>query len=115
MSGKTIWTIGHSTHPLEEFISMLQSFQVELVADIRRYPGSKRYPYFNTEALRVSLPAEGIGYTHLEDLGGRRPALPDSKNRAGGMPLFAGMLIIWKHRLFAKPLNCWRNWRPPNG
>ncbi len=64
MAGKTIYTIGHSTHPLAEFVAMLQSFQVELVADIRRYPSSKRYPHFNLEALRVSLPAEGIGYTH---------------------------------------------------
>ena len=90
MTGKTIWTIGHSTHPLEEFVLMLQSFQVELVADIRSYPGSKRYPHFNIEALRVSLPAEGIGYTHIKDLGGRRPALPDSKNTGWRLAAFRG-------------------------
>jgi uncharacterized protein (DUF488 family) len=90
MTGKTIWTIGHSTHPLTEFVAMLQSFQVELVADIRSYPGSKRYPHFNIEALRVSLPAEGIGYTHFKDLGGRRPARPDSHNTGWRHAAFRG-------------------------
>ena len=47
----TIWTIGHSTHSLEEFINMLQSFSIELVADIRSFPGSRRYPHFNKEAF----------------------------------------------------------------
>ncbi len=90
MAGKTIYTIGHSTHPLAEFVAMLQSFQVELVADIRRYPSSKRYPHFNLEALRVSLPAEGIGYTHLKDLGGRRPAQPGSQNTGWRHSAFRG-------------------------
>src|SRR5882762_8332453 len=86
----TIWTIGHSTHPLEEFIAMLQSFGIELVADIRSFPGSNRYPHFNKEALEVSLPAAGIQYLHLKDLGGRRKAQPDSKNTAWRHAAFRG-------------------------
>ena len=46
-----IWTIGHSTRTLEELLSMLQSFSIELVADVRNFPGSRKYPYFNKESL----------------------------------------------------------------
>jgi uncharacterized protein (DUF488 family) len=77
---KTIWTIGHSTHSIDEFIYMLKAFQIEWVADIRSLPGSRRYPHFNKEALQVSLPGSHIKYIHLDKLGGRRKALPDSVN-----------------------------------
>ncbi|MEJ7676706.1 MAG: DUF488 domain-containing protein [Segetibacter sp.] len=72
-----IYTIGHSTHTSEEIISMLQSFQIELVADIRSLPGSRRYPHFNKEALEISLSLNNIKYVHLIDLGGRRKVKPD--------------------------------------
>ena len=84
----TIYTIGHSTHSLDGFIHMLHSFQIEMVVDIRNYPGSKRYPYFNQFALEQSLPAHGIKYLHIKALGGRRRANPDSKN------------IVWRHPAF---------------
>jgi uncharacterized protein (DUF488 family) len=87
---KTIWTIGHSTHSLAEFITMLQSFQIELVADIRSFPGSRRYPHFNKEALQVSLPQNNIQYIHFKDLGGRRKTNPDSTNTAWHHPAFRG-------------------------
>jgi len=87
---KLIYTIGHSTRSLEEFISMLASFQVHLVADIRSYPGSRRYPHFNKEALEVSLPEHGINYIHLKDLGGRRKVVKDSKNIAWKNDAFRG-------------------------
>jgi uncharacterized protein (DUF488 family) len=77
---KTIWTIGHSTHSFEEFGLMLHSFNIELVADVRNYPGSRKYPQFNKDALEISLPQTGIQYVHLKDPGGRRKANPDSKN-----------------------------------
>jgi len=76
----TIYTIGHSTHPIDEFIAMLQSFSITLVADIRNYPGSRRYPQFNQDALENSLTQERIGYIHLKELGGRRKPVPDSVN-----------------------------------
>ena len=88
MQEKKIWTIGHSTHTLEEFVAMLQYFNIEEVVDIRSYPGSRKYPQFNKEALEISLPLNKISYVHLKDLGGRRKADPDSKN------------TIWHHLAF---------------
>ena len=76
---KTIWTIGHSTRSFEEFLEMLHSFSIKLIADVRSYPGSRRFPQFNKEALEVSLPQDNIQYVHLKNLGGRRKANPDSK------------------------------------
>jgi uncharacterized protein (DUF488 family) len=86
----TVWTIGHSTHPLEQFIAMLHSFQIAMLVDIRNYPGSRRYPYFNKEALEISLPANGIRYKHLKELGGRRPPLKNSVNTAWRNDAFRG-------------------------
>ena len=83
--GKTeleIWTIGHSTHPLELFIEALRSFRIEVLVDVRSFPGSRRYPHFNQELLHVSLPAAGIEYRHFPELGGRRRPRPDSNNMA---------------------------------
>ena len=77
---KAIWTIGHSTRSLEEFIAMLQSFNIELIADIRSFPGSRKFPQFNKEVLVISLPHHNIQYVHLKDLGGRRKETPNSKN-----------------------------------
>ena len=77
---KIIWTIGHSTHPLKEFVDMLQSFNIEKVADIRSFPGSRKFPQFNKEALEMSLPQNYIEYIHIKELGGRRKGNKDSKN-----------------------------------
>ena len=87
---KTIWTIGHSTHPFEEFTAMLQSFRIELVADIRSFPGSRKFPQFNKEALQITLPQNHIQYIHLKNLGGRRKVKPDSKNTEWRHPAFRG-------------------------
>ncbi len=86
----TIWTIGHSTRSFEEFEAMLQSFNIELVADVRSYPGSRKFPQFNKEALAFSLPQTNIQYVHLKGLGGRRKAKPDSKNFTWRHPAFRG-------------------------
>ncbi len=85
-----MWTIGHSTHPIGTFLEMLRSFNIEIVADVRRFPGSRRYPQFNVEPLRSSLAEAGIGHVHMEDLGGRRPPLPDSPNDGWRMAQFRG-------------------------
>ena len=77
---KSIYTIGHSTRTLEEFIEMLQSFEIQHLVDIRGLPGSNKYPQFNKENLGVVLPEIGIAYTHLTLLGGRRKVHKDSKN-----------------------------------
>src|SRR5207248_11511596 len=75
-----IWTIGHSTRTIEEFIGALQAHGIKLVADVRLLPGSKRYPQFNREELARSLSESGIGYEHFPELGGRRKARKDLRN-----------------------------------
>lgn len=87
---KLVWTIGHSTRTFEHFTSMLQSFHIEIVPDIRSFPGSRRYPHFNKEALEILLPDKGINYVHLKKLGGRRPVQPGSKNTVWKHPAFRG-------------------------
>jgi len=89
-SDKTIWTIGHSTRSLEDLINLLNSFNIELLADIRSYPGSKRFPHFNKEMLSVSLEKKDITYLHMPELGGRRKPLSGSKNFAWQNSAFRG-------------------------
>lgn len=68
----TVWTIGHSTRSAGEFLDVLQAHGIEVVADVRRFPGSRRHPQFGSEALAATLDASGIGYAWLSRLGGRR-------------------------------------------
>jgi uncharacterized protein (DUF488 family) len=89
-SSKTIWTIGHSTRSISEFITLLSETGIELLADIRRFPSSARYPHFNKDALAHTLRTCGIGYLHIEELGGRRKPLPDSKNSGWKNTAFRG-------------------------
>ena len=88
MVSPALWTIGHSTRSLEDFIALLAEHRVEAVADIRRIPASRRYPHFGQEALRAALQARGLGYEHLLELGGRRRPRPDSPNTG------------WRHEAF---------------
>jgi uncharacterized protein (DUF488 family) len=85
-----IWTIGHSTRTIEEFIGALQANGIKLVADVRLLPGSKRYPQFNKEELARSLSENGISYGHFQELGGRRRARKDSHNTAWRNESFRG-------------------------
>jgi uncharacterized protein (DUF488 family) len=85
-----IWTIGHSTRSIDTFISLLKANGIILLADVRLLPGSKRYPQFNKEKLSDSLGKAGIRYEHFPELGGRRKAKPDSKNRAWRNESFRG-------------------------
>lgn len=78
----TIYTIGHSTRTLDELIELLRENGIERLADIRRYPGSRRYPHFSRESLEAELPARGIEYDHMPELGGRRRPRKDSPNTA---------------------------------
>ncbi|MDR2234993.1 MAG: DUF488 domain-containing protein [Chryseobacterium sp.] len=75
-----IYTIGHSTRSIEDFVSLLKEFNIELLVDIRRFPGSRRYPWFSKENLEKELPENGISYLHMEALGGRRKVQPGSQN-----------------------------------
>jgi uncharacterized protein (DUF488 family) len=70
----TVYTIGHSTRSIEDFIALLAAAGVDCVADVRRFPFSRRHPQFNGEALARALDAAGIAYRHFPALGGRRSA-----------------------------------------
>jgi uncharacterized protein (DUF488 family) len=85
-----IWTIGHSTRNIDIFISLLEENGIKLLADVRLWPGSKRYPQFNKEALAESLYAHGIRYEHFPELGGRRKPKADSRNTAWRNASFRG-------------------------
>ena len=88
--GKEIWTIGHSTRTQEEFLELLRNFRIDQLVDVRRYPGSRKYPHFNKDHLEVFLPQNQIGYLHLEALGGRRKVSKDSRNMAWRLISFRG-------------------------
>lgn len=72
------YTLGHSTRSLDEFCQLLEENQVEQVLDVRRYPGSRRFPHFQAEVLAEQLQRRGIDYLHLPQLGGRRQPRSDS-------------------------------------
>ena len=86
----TIYTVGHSTRAADELLGLLRDAEVKLVADVRAFPSSRRYPQFNRGALALWLPSAGIGYEHLPGLGGRRSPSPDSPNRGWREPAFRG-------------------------
>ena len=67
MQPPIIWTIGHSTRPLDEFVGLLRGERIELLADVRRYPASRLHPHFNAEALRRSLIAADLRYEGYPD------------------------------------------------
>src|SRR3954447_10412927 len=85
-----MYTIGHSTRPLADFLELLHENEVGRLADIRRYPGSRRYPHFSSESLAHALPEAGIAYVHMPELGGRRKPRPDSPNAAWRNEQFRG-------------------------
>ena len=86
----SIWTIGHSTRSIEDFIEILHHYQIEVLVDVRHFPGSRRFPHFNHAALLKALTTAGIRYEHLVQLGGRRPPRPDSHNVAWRNASFRG-------------------------
>jgi uncharacterized protein (DUF488 family) len=85
-----VWTIGHSTRDLKTFLGLLQENNIGILADVRRFPGSRRHPQFGQDALRQSLSSAGIEYVHFEELGGHRKPRPDSKNLAWRNDSFRG-------------------------
>lgn len=70
----TIWTIGHSTRSTSEFVDLLRHYQISAPVDVRRFPGSSRFPHFDKPALRGSLARAGTRHEQLVELGGRRYA-----------------------------------------
>ena len=90
MTLSTVWTIGHSNRPLEAFLDVLGHYRIEAVADVRRFPGSKRQPSYGQQSLRASLARRGIEYAWLPALGGRRRPRADSPNTAWRNASFRG-------------------------
>ena len=76
----TIWTIGHSTRTFDEFLGLLTEYGIHAIADVRSFPGSRRYPYFGRESLAESLPAHNVRYQWFQHLGGRRRVNKESPN-----------------------------------
>ncbi len=73
----TLYTIGHSTRTLDELIEALHAHSILTLADIRSFPMSRRLPHFNRESLEKTLPAGGIQYVWMKELGGRRKTIRD--------------------------------------
>src|SRR5262245_48321080 len=87
---RTLWTIGHSNRSIEQFLDLLRENQSECLADVRRFPGSRKHPQFGKDELPRSLANAGIEYRHFEALGGRRrERLPNSPNSAWRVEQFA--------------------------
>jgi uncharacterized protein (DUF488 family) len=86
----SIFTIGHSTHDPEAFVALLRGAGIELLVDVRRFPSSRRFPWFNAGELERTLGDARIGYRHPEALGGRRDPLPGSVNGGWRVDQFRG-------------------------
>ena len=86
----TLWTIGHSTRAWEVFVGMLRDAGIATLADVRRFAGSRRHPQFSGETMARALPAAGIDYVPMPDLGGRRTARKDSPNTRWRNAAFRG-------------------------
>lgn len=102
MKPRIIYTIGHSTHSFAEFLDMLQSFDIKILADIRSIPGSRKFPQFNKENLEIKLVEARIQYLHLADLGGRRKVKKDSKNNRWNKDAFKGYADYMETEAFEK-------------
>jgi uncharacterized protein (DUF488 family) len=83
-----LWTIGHSTRAVDELVLTLQTERIELLVDVRRFPGSRRLPQFGADSLRDSLDASGIAYHWIAALGGRR------------RPTAASERLAWRNAAF---------------
>lgn len=86
----TVWTIGHSTRSFDEFLAVLGAHRIEAIADVRRFPGSRRLPQYNSEALEQSLGAHDLAYHWIAKLGGRRKPDPNSVNDGWRVAAFRG-------------------------
>ena len=101
----TIWTIGHSTDPIDDFLAKLRAHEITLLADVRRFPGSRRHPQFSQAALSASLDAAHIRYLHLPELGGRRRPRKDSHNSAWRLDAFRGYADYMETAEFASGMS----------
>jgi uncharacterized protein (DUF488 family) len=103
VSGKAfqVFTVGHSTHTAEKFLELLVSQSIRALADVRRFPGSRRHPQFGQEQLSALLATRRIEYLHFPELGGRRKARADSRNTAWRVETFRGYADYMETQDFA--------------
>jgi len=102
---EVIYTIGHSTHPIDEFIRILNTFEIEKVVDVRTIPKSRHNPQFNEEELRNELHKHDIKYLRLEGLGGLRHTTKKSINTAWKNASFRGYADYMQTPEFARALD----------
>ena len=105
MTALTIFTIGHSTHSIEEFVEMLKAHDIRLVADVRTIPKSRHNPQYNSDELSAALREHHIGYEHMPGLGGLRHAKKDSINTAWENASFRGFADYMQTEDFNLSLN----------
>lgn len=105
MTKKIIYTIGHSTRPLDDFIALLQAHGIEKVVDIRTIPRSRHNPQFNREELQKSLRKHKIGYRHHKKLGGLRHPKKDSLNTGWENASFRGFADYMQTEEFKEGLD----------
>lgn len=101
---REIFTVGHSTHELEELVRLLRRHGVECVGDVRLIPRSRRLPHFSDESLAAELPTHGIRYLPLKGLGGRRRPRPDTPNTGWRVTGFRGYADYMKSEEFQREL-----------
>lgn len=101
----TIFTIGHSTHPIEAFADMLKAHGIEFVIDVRSIPKSRHNPQYNSDTLAATLHGHAIGYGHLPGLGGLRHTKKDSINTAWKNASFRGFADYMQTEDFERRLN----------
>jgi uncharacterized protein (DUF488 family) len=100
-----VWTVGHSTHPIETFVGLVRAHGVTTIVDVRKIPRSRRNPQFNTDALPGPLAAAGLGYVPRPGLGGLRRERPDSVNRGWKNPSFRAYADYMQTDEFARELD----------
>lgn len=101
----TVFTLGHSTLPIERFIALLAHYGIAQLADIRTVPASRRNPQYGSHALADSLAAAGIGYVHIADLGGLRHTCKDSPNAGWRNKSFRGYADHMQTHAFADAID----------
>ena len=100
----TIWTVGHSTRPIDEFTNFLRAHEIRLLVDVRTIPRSRHNPQFNTDTLAESLKETGLGSLHMPALGGLRKAQEDSINNGWRNASFCGYADYMQTEKFQRAL-----------
>lgn len=105
-----IFTIGHSTRSLETFLALLNENEIRRLADVRRFPGSRRHPHFARDSLSVSLESSRIHYRHFEALGGRRSGSKTSPHTAWRVAGFRAYADYMDSEAFGRALSRLMSW-----